>query len=85
MKIIKLDRRHNLYRKGYVWAFRFEGWDSRASKVENAVNSLEGSGWYRRTFWGKTKKTAYSHRSISPYYIGVKNESTITMVMLKIN
>lgn len=78
MKVIKLDGRHNLKRKGYNWAFRFSGWSPDAARVENVVKQFEGYRW-DSTFWGK----ASSRFSGRPYYVGVKNESTITMVLLK--
>jgi hypothetical protein len=77
MKVIKLDRRHNLKRKGYDWAFRFQGWDPKANKVENAVKKLEGWRW-DSTYWGKPT----GRNSGRVYYVGVKNESTVTMVLL---
>jgi len=76
MKVIKLDGRHNLKRKGYSWAFRFKGWSTEAGKVETTVKKLEGFHW-DCTFWGKTNK--YGSR---PYFIGVKNESTLTIALL---
>ena len=79
MKLIKLDYRHNLKRKGYDWAFKFQGWDWRSSKVEAAVKQLEGWRW-DMTYWGKP---AGRHGG-RPYYVGVKNESTATMVLLKV-
>lgn len=79
MKVLKLDGRHNLKRKGYNWAFRFNGWSSEANKVENAVKKLEGYH-YDCTFWGKPSGR-YGGR---PYYVGVKNESTLTMAMLSL-
>jgi hypothetical protein len=79
MKVIKLDGRHNLKRKGYDWAFRFNGWTSEAGTVESAVKKLEGFRW-DCTFWGKPSG---SNRT-RPYYVGVKNESTLTMAMLSL-
>lgn len=79
MKLIKLDHRHNLKRKGYDWAFRFKGYDTRATKVESAVKQLEGYRW-DNTFWGKP-----SGRNTSrPFYVGIKNESTASLVLLKV-
>jgi hypothetical protein len=78
MKLIKLDHRHNLKRKGYDWAFKFNGWNVNAGKVESAVKQLEGWRW-DMTFWGKANR-----HSSRPYYIGVRNESTATMVLLKV-
>ncbi len=82
MKFIKLDRRHNLYHKGYRYAFRVDRWTSDSNGIERAVKELEGFRW-DNTFWGKpgTKSNGYASR---PYYIGVRNESTGTMAMLKL-
>ncbi len=79
MKVIKLDGRHNLKRKGYAWAFRFRSWETSAQKVENAVKKLEGYRW-DMTYWGKPS----GRNSGRPYYVGVKNESTVTMVLLSL-
>jgi hypothetical protein len=78
MRLVKLDHRHNLKRKGYDWAFRFEGYDSRSSKVESAVRQLEGWRW-DNTFWSKSKG-----RTSRLFYVGIKSESTATMVLLKV-
>jgi hypothetical protein len=77
MKIVKLDRRHNLYHKGYTYAFRGPRWTPESNKIERAVKELEGWRW-DNTFWGKDKGLG------RPYYIGVRNESTATMVLLKL-
>lgn len=84
MKLIKLDRRHTLYHRGYVWAFKFENYDSKNFAVSRAVDSLEGPLW-NNTFWGKSKKLNSNNHRIRPYYVGVRKESTATMVMLKLN
>ena len=79
MRVIKLDHRHNLTRKGYDWAFRFQGWDPTANKIENAVKKLEGYRW-DSTYWGKPT----GRNTGRLYYVGVKHESTITMVLLSL-
>jgi hypothetical protein len=50
--------------------------------VENAVKKLEGFNW-NNTYWGKAscKSNGYASR---PYYVGVKNESTVTMALLSL-
>lgn len=78
MKVIKLDGRHNLKRKGYSWAFRFKGWSTDAGKVESTVKKLEGWHW-DCTFWGKDNGNGYR-----PYYVGIKKESTVTMALLSL-
>jgi hypothetical protein len=82
VKLIKLDHRHNLKNKGYSWAFRFDGWGSDAMLVENAVTQLEGHN-YNRTFWGKSKMNSKGYSS-KPYYVGIKNESSASIVLLKV-
>jgi hypothetical protein len=79
MKLIKLDGRHNLYHKGYRYAFRVKRWDTDSSKIERAVKELEGWRW-DNTFWGKANRN-----DTRPYYIGMINESTATMAMLKLS
>ena len=83
MKFIKLDRRHNLYHKGYHYAFRVDRWSEDSNKIEKAVKELEGFRW-DNTFWGKPgcRSNGYTSR---PYYIGVRSESTGIMAMLKIS
>ncbi len=83
MKLIKLDRRHNLYHKGYRYAFLVERFNSKSNNIERAVKELEGWRW-DNTFWGKphfNKILGYTSR---PFYVGMKNESTATMVLLKL-
>jgi hypothetical protein len=82
MKVIKLDRRHNLYHKGYRYAFLVERFNSDSNRIEKAVKELEGWRW-DCTFWGKSKMDKNKRYVCRPYYIGFKNESTATMAMLK--
>jgi hypothetical protein len=78
VKFIKLDRRHNLYHKGYRYAFRVDRWTTDSNSIEKAIKELEGWRW-DMTFWGKPRD------GTRPYYIGMKSESTATMAMLKIS
>ena len=83
MILIKLDRRHRLYRSGYQYAFVVDRWTKEAYKIESAIIELEGVD-YGNTFWGKykmDKSVGYNRR---PYYIGFKKEYTATLVALKI-
>jgi hypothetical protein len=79
VKVVKLDGRHNLKHKGYAWAFKFNGWTSQAAGVERIIAKSEG--WsYNNTFMGKAPDR-YSSR---PYWVGVKKESTVSMVLLSL-
>lgn len=83
MKLIKLDRRHNLYHKGYTYAFLFTRYGKDVPmnyEVERYVCDAEGLKWYDNTYYGKPKK-GYER---TPYYVGFRNESTATVVMLKL-
>ena len=82
MKLIKLDRRHNLYHKGYRYAFLVERFTADSNRVEKAVKELEGWRW-DCTFWGKPKTNTWGYTS-RPYYIGFRNDSTATMALLKL-
>jgi len=81
MKVIKLDGRHNLYHKGYRFAFRFPSWSNDAGRVESAVKKLEGYQW-DCTFWAKPNRDRWGNGSSRCYYVGVKNESTTSIVLL---
>lgn len=80
MKVTKLDGRHNLYRKGYCFAFKFNTWSNEANKIETLVKKLEGFH-YNCTFWAKPRGNSGNRC----YYIGVKKESTVSIVLLSIN
>ena len=83
MKVIKLDRRHNLYHKGYRYAFLINRFTSDSNRIEKAVRELEGWRW-DSTFWGKPKMDQSLGFTARPYYVGFKNESTATMALLKL-
>jgi hypothetical protein len=81
MKVIKLDGRHALKRRGYTWAFYFANrWETDVGKMEKAVCDAEGESWWKTTRTHLGKAVAGTR----PYYIGFKNEKTATMVLLKV-
>ena len=82
MKLIKLDRRHHLYHKGYRFAFVVDRFTKDTNRLEKAVTECQGYR-YDSTFWGKAK-TGYRGYTVRPYYIGLRNEATATLVMLKL-
>ena len=83
MKLIKLDRRHRLYHRGYQYAFVVDRWTKESHKIESAIIDIEGHD-YSNTFWGKRKMDPSVGYVRRPYYIGFKKESTATLVALKI-
>lgn len=89
MKVIKLDRRHNLYRKGFTHALRFNNWDTTVNNFEKVLQNkypVNSSNWRNsmwETHWGKAVRTSRGGRS-RPYWIGVKNEAILTQVLLSV-
>lgn len=80
MKLVKLDYRHTLKRKGYNYAFVFTTYSKKQPSehtVERIVRKAEGLSWYGHTHYGK------SNGNRRPYYIGFNRESTATMVYLQ--
>ena len=80
MKLIKLDRRHQLKRTaGYDWAFVFNGYCRAFYRVERAVENIEGHCPYR-SFISPLYSQRRSNRR--QYYVGMRQESTATLIML---
>lgn len=78
MKIVRLNKTHKLFHEGYTHAVRYTNWSDGASSCEKAMSSLYGdsanygnrrSGW--KYYWGRTA-----------YWIGVKDDSMLTMMLL---
>ena len=89
MKLIKLNQRHNLGRRGFKYAFVFTRYGTDVPnefKVEKLVKDAEGMGlFYNNTFYGKrpNSNSRYSGTR-TPYYIGFNKESTATLVQLQL-
>ena len=92
MKVVKLDKRHRLFRKGMTHAIKFENeWDKQRV-VENALRDVYGweyGNYHWDTFRGKVKiirdRYGMYDSRVHPYWIGVRNEADLTMVLLKVN
>jgi hypothetical protein len=87
MKIIKLDKRFKMYKAGYTHAMRWTRWEpAKINPYEDAMRKMYGEAWYSKgnswtiQFGNKSKSAEYT-----PYYIYVKSESMLTMMMLKVN
>jgi hypothetical protein len=75
MKVVKLNKTHRLFHKGYTHAFRFPNWCKAASKVEDLLrDTVHYSEW--GYYWPATKDR---------YWIGIKDESILTLLLLKMN
>tara|TARA_R110000772_G_scaffold65039_1_gene145217 strand:- start:46 stop:360 length:315 start_codon:yes stop_codon:yes gene_type:complete len=80
MKLIKLDRRHQLKRTaGYDWAFVFSGYCRAFYRVERAVENIEGHCPNRSFISSPDSQRRYNRRL---YYVGLRQESTATLIML---
>lgn len=92
MKVVKLDRRHRLFRRGMTHAIKFENdWDNQR-RVENVLRDMYGWEYGNKnwdTFRGKVKinRDRWGHLDgrVHPYWIGVRNEADLTMVLLRVN
>lgn len=84
MKVIKLNGRHNLYRRGFRYAFLFTDYNPLTPNpftVERLVKQVEGYGtFYQNTFYGKRVE---GHER-TPYYIGFNKPETETFVALSL-
>lgn len=81
MKLIKLDRRHHLYHSGYRYAFVADRFTKDTNRLEKLVKELQGYRW-DMTYWGKAKSNNQGN-TVRPFYIGLRDEATATLVMLK--
>lgn len=92
MKIVKLDKRHRLFRRGMTHAIRFENeWDQQL-RVERALTDMHGY-WFGNKNWDTFRGKVKINRDIGnglfatrvhTYWIGVRNEADLTMVLLKV-
>jgi hypothetical protein len=87
MKIIKLDKRYNMCKEGYTHAMRWHRWEpSTVNPYEDAMAKLYGADGYAK---GNSWRAAFGHvvkgNKYNPYFIYVKSESMLTMMMLKVN
>jgi hypothetical protein len=86
MKVVKLDNRHNVYKKlGHTTALRFTSWTfSPASAVERiVVNTLgyqtEDPRWF--AYFGKQN----GRNKYKPFWISFKYPADLSMILLKLD
>ena len=87
MKIIKLDKRFSMYKEGYTHAMRWSRWEPGIiNPYEEAMRKMYGENWYTKgnswtiQFGNKSKSSEFT-----PYFIYVKSESMLTMLLLRVN
>jgi len=84
MKVVKLNRTHNLYHRGFTYAFRFtSSWSPGVREIETVLGNLYGvsvnnPNW---DYYWNTKKGWDN----AIYWIGVKDQSMITLALLMKN
>jgi len=76
MRIVKLNNTHRLYREGYQYAFRF---DSIISPNAWKVKEL-----FIKNFKFIVEYNTFRAKKSSTYWIGFRDESIGTMVLLMI-
>lgn len=92
MKVVKLDKRHRLFRRGMTHAFKFENDWNKQRLVENVLCDMYGWGYGNQnwdTFRGKVKinrnRLGHTDGRVHTYWIGVRNPADLTMVLLRVN
>jgi|FreactTroBogLake_1042271.scaffolds.fasta_scaffold00029_94 hypothetical protein len=87
MKIIKLDKRFNMYKEGYTHAMRWRNYEPReVNPYEAAMRIMYGDEWYAKgNSWHMGFGNVVKGSRVKPYFIYVKSESMLTMLLLKIN
>lgn len=85
MTLVRLDKRHSLFKSGYTHAFRFWGFTAEASQLEKALNRIFGSEYPYPGIWcGRYGSRTNSSRSNRTYWVGLKDESMATVALLSL-
>jgi len=86
MKIVKLTKRYKLYSKGYTHVLRWNYYSSIVAPYEQALAELYGpeSLWSDSSPWKHVTGKEAGRWHERPYFIYVKDESMLTMLLLKI-
>lgn len=88
MKVVKLNRRHNAFKQGFTHALRFNTWHQKAGEIENFLSQRYGGQFYwdrNRGQWSSGFGSAPRGFTSRPYWINLKNESDISMILLSGN
>jgi hypothetical protein len=84
MKVVKLNRRFKQFKEhGHTIAFRFDGWNSKATAVERVCRArLQGGGWFPHQDWYSYYGKRLNCNEVRPYWITFRNETDATLVLL---
>ena len=86
MKIVRLNRRYNMYELGYTHALRWDEWSSKTcSRYEKVLENAYG--WHhfdrgRSTHWFSGFGHRVSGCNRRPYFIYVRSEAILTAILL---
>lgn len=89
MKVVKLNRRFDMYNKyGHQIGIRFPTWSLDAQRAERTVQQMLGSQYANnlsfdswRGYFGKSS----GHYKRRPYWLTFKNPVHVTMLLLKLD
>jgi hypothetical protein len=96
MKIVKLNRRHTAFKKwGFPVGIRFDCWDNNAKAADMYLSKTYYTASYQRPdctwskvrvqwygSWGNKSKICKDLIPRRPYWIYLRNEADLTMLML---
>ena len=87
MKIIKLNGRFSMYREGYKHALRWnEGYCREVVPYEQAMQEMYGGSRYTTgNSWRAAYGSSRSKAGVTPYYIYLRDESMLMMLLLRVN
>ena len=87
MKVIKLNGRFSMYREGYTYALRWvEGYSRGVVPYEKAMQEMYGGSRYTTgNSWRAAYGSSRSSAGVTPYYIYLRDESMLTMLLLRVN
>jgi len=96
MKIVKLNRRHTAFKKwGFPIGIRFDAWDDTARAADTYLSNTYNTASYQRPDcswskvrvqwygnWGNKSKNFKDLCPRRPYWIYLRNEADLTMLVL---
>ena len=96
MKIVKLNKRHTAFKKfGFPIGIRFDCWDDSARAADVYLSNAYKTSSYQRpdsawstvrvqwyAAWGNKSKNFKDLTPRRPYWIYLRNEADLTMLML---
>jgi len=84
MRVVKLGKRFVLARRGYTHAFRFDSWSKEAHQIETILRELYPDSLWMNGDWATYYGKRDNYTLQRPYWIGVRKETDITRILLKL-